>query len=132
MKRNQLRVDKVRASRDGHEFHEAWAARRALQLVMPSDELVGIAVEGLAPADQVRASVETVEIADLVFYYGRRPTFVGARSVVIIQVKYSKTLEGVPFRASDGKKTIRSLQRHLGVIRELMARKLSKRSLPSS
>lgn len=107
MKKNQLRVDKVRASRDGHEFHEAWAARRALQLVMTSDGLVGIAVEGLSPADQVRASGETVEIADLVFYYGRRPTFAGARLVVIIQVKYSKSLEGVPFRASDGKKTIR-------------------------
>src|ERR1035437_1422182 len=100
-------VDKVRASRDGHEFHEAWAARKALQLVMPTDELVGIAVEGLAPADQGSASAETVEIADLVLYYGRRPTFDGAHSVVIVQVKYSKRSQSVPYRASDAKKTIR-------------------------
>src|ERR1043166_6571135 len=107
MKTNRFRIDKVRASRDGHEFHEAWAARRALRLVMPTDELVGIAVEGLAPADQTNASAETVEIADLVLYYGNGPTFGQAKSVVIVQVKYSISSESVPFRASDAKKTIR-------------------------
>jgi hypothetical protein len=66
-------MDKVRASRDGHEFHEAWAARKALQLIMQTDGLVGVAVEGLAPADQAGASAETVEIADLVLYYGKPP-----------------------------------------------------------
>jgi hypothetical protein len=101
------KIDKVRASRDGHEFHEAWAARKALQLVMPIDGLVGIAVEGLAAADQAGASVETVEIADLVLYYGKRPTFDGARSVVIVQAKYSKGSQSVPYPASDAKKTIR-------------------------
>jgi hypothetical protein len=107
MKNNRLRIDTVRASRDGHEFHEAWAARKALQLVMPTDELVGIAVEGLAPADQTKASAETVEIADLVLYYGTAPTFDWAKTVVILQAKYSISLQSVPFRASDGKKTIR-------------------------
>ena len=107
MKNNRPRIDKVRASRDGHEFHEAWAARKALQLVMPTDGLVGIAVEGLAPADQTDASAETVEIADLVLYYGKRPTFDWAHSVVIVQIKYSKSSQSVPYRASDAKKTIR-------------------------
>jgi hypothetical protein len=107
MKKMRLPIDKVRASRDGHEFHEAWAARKALQLVMPADELIGIAVEGLAPADQSSASAETVEIADLVFYYGKWPTFEDASSVIILQLKYSKSGENVPYRASDAKKTIR-------------------------
>jgi hypothetical protein len=107
MKNNRPRIDKVRASRDGHEFHEAWAARKALQLVMPTDGLVGIAVEGFAPADQTDASTETVEIADLVLYYGKRPTFDWAHSVVIVQIKYSKSSQSVPYRASDAKKTIR-------------------------
>ena len=106
-RKNRGKIDKVRASNAGHEFHRAWAARKALQLVMPTDGLVGIAVEGLAPADQADASTETVEIADLVLYYGRRATFEGARTVVIIQVKYSKSSQSVPFRASDAKKTIR-------------------------
>jgi hypothetical protein len=107
MKRIHPRINKVRASRDGHEFHEAWAARRALQLVMPTRGLVGIAVEGLAPADEAGASEETVEIADLVLYYGKRPTFDGAHTVVVVQVKYSKSSQTVPYRASDAKKTIR-------------------------
>ncbi len=105
--KNRRPTDKTRASRDGHEFHEAWAARKALQLVMPTDGFVGIAVEGLAPADQASASAETVEIADLVLYYGRHPTFDGARSVIIVQVKYSKSSQSVSYRASDAKKTIR-------------------------
>lgn len=100
-------MDKVRASRDGHEFHEAWAARKALQLVMHTGDLVGIAVEGLAPADQKRASAETVEIADLVLYFGKHPTFDEAESVVIVQLKYSKGSENIPFRVSNAKKTIR-------------------------
>src|SRR5215213_1010813 len=106
MKNTRMPIDKVRASRDGHEFHEAWAARKALQLVIPADELIGIAVEGLAPADQASASAETVEIADLVLYYGDWPTFEDASSVVIVQLKYSKSAESVPYRASDAKKTI--------------------------
>lgn len=105
--RKKLRpIDKVRASRDGHEFHEAWAARKALQLVMPTDGFVGLAVEGLAPADQKRATTETIEIADLVFYYGKRPTFDWANSVVIAQVKYSMGSKTIPYRASEAKKTI--------------------------
>jgi hypothetical protein len=92
-------IDKVRASRDGHEFHEAWAARNALQLVVPLDGLVAIAVEGLAPADPKNVSAETVEIADLVLYYGKIPTFDAAESVVIVQFKYSKRLGGVAYRA---------------------------------
>ena len=48
-------IDSVRASREGHEFHEAWTARKALQLLLPTDNLVGIAVEGLSPADQAAA-----------------------------------------------------------------------------
>ncbi len=107
MRKSLRAINKTRASRDGHEFHEAWAARKALQLVMPIDGLVGIAVEGLAPADEASASAETVEIADLVLYYGKRPTFEGARSVVIAQLKYSRSAQELPFRASDAKKTIR-------------------------
>lgn len=106
MKKNHLRIDKVRASRDGHEFHESWAARKALQLVMPSDDLVGIAVEGLASADQSSASAATVEIADLTLYHGSGPTFEDAHSVVIVQFKYSIGSKNIPFRASDARKTI--------------------------
>ena len=74
---------------------------------MSTDGLVGIAVEGLAPADQADAATETVEIADLVLYHGKGPTSHWARSVVIVQIKYSQSSQSVPYRASDAKKTIR-------------------------
>ena len=62
MTKSPLLGDKTRPSRDGHEFHEAWAARLSLRLVLQLDELVGIAMEGLSPADQSKASDETVEV----------------------------------------------------------------------
>jgi hypothetical protein len=74
---------------------------------MPSDRLVGIAVEGLSPVDQVDASDETVEIADLTLYYGTEATFTDAQSITILQLKYSKGAENVPFRMSHAKKTVK-------------------------
>jgi len=89
MAKHSTSTDSVRASREGHEFHEAWTARKALQLLLPTDNLVGIAVEGLHPADQAAAASETVEIADIALYYCKSPTFKGADRVSIIQFKYS-------------------------------------------
>ena len=100
------KIDKVRASRDGHEFHEAWAARQALGLVLQVDNLIGIAVEGLEYEDEKAAPIEAVDIADLTFYYGKAVGFKNATKVKIIQVKYSKSKEFLPFNASDVSKTI--------------------------
>ena len=107
MGKTSKRVDNVRASRDGHEFHEAWTARFAMRLLLPEDALVGIAVEGLEPNDQKSASAETVQVADLTLYYGQNPNFEDASRVEIVQFKYSLSRENKPFRASDAKKTIK-------------------------
>ena len=98
--------DTVRASREGHQFHEAWTARKAMQLLVPTNGLVGIAVEGLSEEDQHRASAGTVEIADLTVYYGRHATFSDADRVEVLQFKYSPKRASTPFRAADAKKTI--------------------------
>ena len=98
--------DTVRASREGHQFHEAWTARKAMQLLVPTNGLVGIAVEGLSEEDQHRASAGTVEIADLTIYYGRDATFSDADRVEVLQFKYSPKRASKPFRAGDAKKTI--------------------------
>ena len=103
----KTKLDTVRASRDGHEFHEAWAARKALQLVMPQDNFVAIAVEGLSPRDQQFTSKETDLIADLVFYYGSEARLNMARSIIILQLKYSIASKNVDFRMTDAKDTIR-------------------------
>lgn len=99
-------TDKVRASRDGHEFHEAWTARKALQLFLKKNNLVGIAVEGLTPPDQATAASETVDIADIVLYYGKYPTFKSSIKINIVQFKYSVSHKDDDFRASHAKKTI--------------------------
>ncbi len=100
-------INKTRASREGHEFHEAWAARKALQLVFPPDDLVGIAVEGLAPEDEKTAAAASIEVADLVLFYGKRPSFDQARKVAVLQFKYSIRKKRKPVRVSDVKDTIR-------------------------
>lgn len=104
--RRRKKVDKVRASRDGHEFHEAWTARKATQLLWPDTDLTAIAVEGPSPADQAGASAATVEVADLTFYFGRRPNFEDAVRTIFAQFKYSIADQNKDFRASHAKKTV--------------------------
>ena len=104
MEKSHVRIDSVRASRDGHEFHEAWVARKSLGLLLPRNEFVGLAIEGFSPSDQV--SKDATEIADAVLYYGREASFEHSTRVIVVQVKYSKAAELKPFRAADAKKTI--------------------------
>lgn len=99
-------VDSAGPSRDGHEFHEAWAARKAMQLLLPRDELVAIAVEGLSEGDETHVSQEAVDVADLTLYYGRDASFEEADRVEILQSKYSPKQASKEFRASDAKKTV--------------------------
>ena len=99
-------VDNVRASRDGHEYHEAWTARKAMQLLRPDSDLAGIAVEGLSPVDQTHVSTQTVQISDITLYYGGQPAFAKASRVSIAQFKYSVSDSDTEFRASYARKTI--------------------------
>ena len=106
MTKGRHNIEKVRASRDGHEYHEAWTARKALQILLPNSDLTAIAVEGLSPADQSRASAATVEVADITMYFGGNPNFGEAAKTTLAQFKYSIADEDKNFRASNAKKTI--------------------------
>ena len=99
------KVDKVRASRDGHEYHEIWVARKALELLNPNSNLDAIAIEGLSPVDQASAESDEVEIADVTLYYDDKE-FSRSSKVIIIQFKYSVACKNTPVKASDAKKTI--------------------------
>lgn len=121
MAKSQKKYDSVRASKDGHEFHEAWVARKCLGLLLPKDDFIGLAIEGFSPFDQKTMSAEANEIADAVLYYGTHASFEEARQIVVVQVKYSKAAEDKPFRAADLKKTLekfaityRTQKRHHG------------------
>lgn len=111
MARSPLHFDSTRASRDGHEFHEAWVARKSLGLLFAADGLIGISIEGFSTEDSGKVSKEANEIADAVLYYGNEASFVKAHSVVVVQVKYSKSSELQPFRASDAKQTLAKFAR---------------------
>lgn len=98
-------VDKVRVSRAGHTFHERWAARRALQLVFPNDDLFAIVIEGLSPNEDLKLGKEAEDIADLVLYYGNGDTFETCTTQQILQFKYKEASE--PVTSSYLKKTIK-------------------------
>ncbi|TJW02177.1 MAG: ATP-binding protein [Mesorhizobium sp.] len=81
-------IDTVRASRAGHTFHERWAARRALQLVFPKDQLFAIAVEGLSSTETAKPGDNAEEVADLVLYYGSGDNFAASDRLETVQFKY--------------------------------------------
>ena len=88
MSDNGERIDTVRASRAGHTFHERWAARRALQLVFPNDDMFAIAVEGISSTETASPGAPAEEVADLVIYYGRGDNFQTCERLETIQFKY--------------------------------------------
>jgi len=99
------RIDTVRVSRAGHTFHERWAARRALQLVFPKDNLFAVVIEGLSPNERLKLGKEAEDIADLILFYGNGDTFETCTAQQILQFKYKEAAE--PVTASYLKKTIK-------------------------
>jgi len=93
-------IDKVRASKAGHQFHEAWAARSALELLLPNTDLVSITLEGFDERDEADLGTGAVEIADLVRYFGATDLARASR-VEVVQFKYSIASAARPVRAAD-------------------------------
>ncbi len=98
-------IDKVRASKAGHAFHEAWAARSALELLLPRTMLMAITLEGFDQVDEADLGVGAVEIADLVRYFGAS-NVAWARRTEIIQFKYSIASAEKAVRAADLSSTL--------------------------
>ncbi|WOI33387.1 hypothetical protein R1T40_01095 [Tritonibacter scottomollicae] len=95
-----IAIDKVRASKAGHAFHEAWAARTALELLSPSTDLLSITLEGFDEKDERELGTGAVEIADLVRYHGGTDVAHSHR-VAIVQFKYSIASANKAVRAAD-------------------------------
>lgn len=100
-----IAIDKVRASKAGHAYHEAWAARTALELLLPSTELTAITLEGFDEQDEQELGTGAVEIADLVQYYGGTDLARSHRAN-IVQFKYSIASADTPIRAADVASTL--------------------------
>ena len=95
-----IEIDKVRASKAGHAFHEAWAARTALELLPPATDLTAITLEGFDERDEQSLGTGAVEIADLVQYHGATDV-ARAHRVTVVQFKYSIASAEVAVRAAD-------------------------------
>lgn len=95
----------VPASRDGHEYHEAWASRVALGLLLPDSELHAIAMEGFAKEESEEFSSESMDIADMVQYFGGHPSET-AKHVVVTQFKYVASEDGTVLSAGHISKTV--------------------------
>ena len=101
-----ISIDNVRASKDGHQFHEAWVARCALGLLLSRNALYAIAVEGLAEEDEEDLSDATVEIADATFYFGGGASFEACSRMEMAQFKYSIAALDKALRVADARKTL--------------------------
>ena len=95
-----IALDKVRASKAGHAYHEAWAARTALELLPPSTDLISITLEGFDEEDEQELGTGAVEIADLVRYHGGTDVAHSHR-VTVVQFKYSIASAETAVRAAD-------------------------------
>lgn len=107
------RVNSVRASRDGDQFHYLWAARRCLLLLAPNTDLVAIAVEGASvtsePAD-TKSAAEIDEIIDVAEYYGSEDID-QATKVRYAQLKHSTLHANQLWSPSRLEKTLRGFAR---------------------
>ncbi len=95
-----IMIDKTRASKSGHAFHEAWAARTALELLLPSTDLTSITLEGFDERDEQSLGTGAIEIADLVRYHGGNDV-ARAHRVTVVQFKYSIASADTAVRAAD-------------------------------
>lgn len=95
------RIDSVRFSHAGHDFHFIWSARRALRILDPAGELSAIAIEGVSPFESgggppVEGGLLVIDTAE---YYGGE-AFEDASRINYCQLKYSTTSWDKPWTAS--------------------------------
>lgn len=102
-----MKINTTRASKEGHAFHEAWAARRALELLSSKDGLIAIAIEGLSSEDPEGVTDAATEIADITLYFGEGATFETCARLEVLQCKYSIAKASEPFVASDAAVTLK-------------------------
>ncbi|WP_296164725.1 NACHT domain-containing protein [uncultured Brevundimonas sp.] len=81
--------DLVRASRDGDQFHYAWAARQSLKLLSPQSGLTAVTIEGASIVDKEGPDgLLGDELIDVGLYFGsERPA--DARAIHYVQLKHS-------------------------------------------
>ncbi len=117
---------RIRASRDGDQFHYLWAARRLLHLLTPQSELVSITIEGASPSElqaagKVDAGEELIDIAE---YYGST-AIEKATLIRYMQLKHSTLRVDDVWQPSGLEKTLTGFaERYSELRRQLPAEQL--------
>ena len=109
--------DKVRASRDGDQFHYHWAARHCLSLLPGVSDLVAISIEGASDAEGPGSVNEGDELIDVGLYYGSE-TLTDARLVRYVQLKHSTKQVQEPWTASGLDKTLNGFSERFTELRK--------------
>ncbi len=84
-----------RGSNAGDDYHELWAARRALELITPGTDLVELTVEGVRADDADGIDDALWDGVDAAFYYG--PDIETIEGVDLVQFKYSGSEPDTPW-----------------------------------
>lgn len=103
------RIDRLRPSRDGDQFHYWWTARRSLALLLPSTLLVVISVEGV-PVVEEEEIADGVDVIDVAEYYGSKEIGTASR-VLYFQLKHSTRRSSKPCKPGDLAHTVKSFAR---------------------
>ncbi|RFC31657.1 MAG: NACHT domain-containing protein [Candidatus Nitrotoga sp. SPKER] len=84
------KINLVRPSRDGDQFHYVWAARRCLLLLSPDASLKAVTIEEPSPSETATADGVTTgeELIDVAEYYGSE-NLEWATRIRYIQLKHS-------------------------------------------
>jgi hypothetical protein len=112
---------KVRPSRDGDQFHYLWAARRCLQLLSPTSDLVAVTIEGPSRNEteekkDVQPGEEVIDVAE---YYGSE-SLEHATLVRYIQLKHSTLNNQKEWQIGGFKNTLKKFkEKYTDLIKEI-------------
>lgn len=90
----------AQASNTGDDFHEWWALRNALSLLIPDDDLLAVTVEGISHKSRKDEILTDWYAVDCGLYYGGY-NIDNAKNIVIQQLKYSTSTPQKPWTVSE-------------------------------
>ena len=100
-----VRIDKVRASREGHTYPDSWTARVALELLVPRQLSAQSPLRDSPP--KTHQSHRALQPKSLILFAIRGGVGIAqASSVEVVQFKYSIAEAAAPMRATDLRKTL--------------------------
>lgn len=125
---DKARVDLVRASRDGDQFHYHWAARQCLFLLGNDSDLAAVTIEGVSGEESVDQCLEAgTDQIDIGLYFGSESR-TAARRIRYLQLKHSTHQENVPWNANGLAVTLRGFaERYSETLKHLPCEQVAQR-----